>query len=186
VGALLFGWLLFGEHLTWLQALLAAVLIASAVIAALGTHAAHEIQPDVKRGGIFMAVMALLMAIIAVLLRDLAEDSHPLLMAWAWEFGSGLVLVGPLLWIYRRGCGPFLPQRIWQIALASSPTVVGSGANVMALTLGKLGLWGALGGTQVLFTAVLGAWWHRETVGARRWLCFAAAAAAIAGLSLSR
>jgi hypothetical protein len=29
--------------------------------------------------------------------------------------------------------------------------------------------WGALGGTQILFTAWLGALWHHEALGLRRW-----------------
>ena len=68
------------------------------------------------------------------------------------------------------------------IALASSPTVIGSGFSAVALTMGSLGVWAAVAGTQVLFSAVLGAWWHKELIGARRWACFLVAAVAIGGL----
>ena len=71
-----------------------------------------------------------------------------------------------------------------RIAVAAAPTVVGSGAALMALSRGALGLWGALAGTQVLFTALLGVYWHAEAMGRRRWLCFAIAAAAVSGLAL--
>jgi drug/metabolite transporter (DMT)-like permease len=56
---------------------------------------------------------------------------------------------------------------------------------VLALEFGELGLWGALGGTQILFTAALGALWHRETLGSRRWLFMTLAAAAVAGLAMA-
>lgn len=181
--ALVIGWTVLGDTLTWQQVVLALGLIASAVVAAPGRHAAHEIQPDVGRGALFAITAALLMAWIALLVRELAMETHFFLTAWAWEFGSGVVLLPALLWHYARERKPGHVARWGQIMLASSPTVVGSGASMLALTLGQLGLWAAMGGTQVLFTALFGAWWHRETVGRRRMLCFVIAAAAVAGLA---
>jgi len=127
-----------------------------------------------------------LMSWIAFLVRGLALDTNYFLTAWAWEFGSGIVLVGPLIWSFRRVGLAGLTTRWWRILVASSPTVVGSSASLAAMTLGKLGLWAAMGGMQVLLTALLGALWHRETVGIRRWLCFAVAALAVAGLAYVR
>lgn len=184
--ALFLGWTWLGETLAWQQVGLALVLIASAIVAAPGQHATHEIQPDVRRGALYALGSALAMAFIAVLVRGLARETHPLLTAWAWEFGSGLVLVPVLLWHYRNEPQPGYLARWHSILVASSPTVVGSGASMLALTLGQLGLWAAMGGTQVLFTALLGAWWHRETVGWRRWVCFATAAGAVYGLASFR
>jgi multidrug transporter EmrE-like cation transporter len=63
---------------------------------------------------------------------------------------------------------------------------VASGASVLALGFGELGLWGALGGTQILFTATLGAAWHHETLGWRRGLAMLLTMAAVAGLALAR
>lgn len=57
---------------------------------------------------------------------------------------------------------------------------------MVALKLGNLGLWAAMGGTQVLLTAWFGSLWHRERMGFRRWLCFATAAASVAGLAWFR
>jgi drug/metabolite transporter (DMT)-like permease len=184
--ALMLGWLVVGETLAWPQIALAVLLIASAVVAAPGQHAAHEIQPDIRRGAVYALAAALLMGWIALLVRGLSHTTHPFLTAWAWEFGSGLILVPVLVWQYRREPAPGHPRRWARIMLASSPTVVGSGASMLALTLGPLGLWAALGGTQVLFTALFGAWWHRETVGWRRWGCFGVAALAVAGLAQFR
>jgi drug/metabolite transporter (DMT)-like permease len=181
--ALLLGWVILGDQLAWQQVALAAVLIASAVVAAPGRHATHEIQPDIRRGAAYAIAAALIMAVIALLVRQLARETDPLLTAWAWEFGSGLILIPVLFWYDRRGENPGRVGRWWRILVASSPTVIGSGASMWALKLGELGLWAAMGGTQVLFTALFGAWWHHETVGGRRWLCFLAAAAAVAGLA---
>ncbi len=184
IASVLMGAVLFGERLTPAQAAFSVLLVGSAVVAALGSHAAHEIRPNIPRGAALAIAAGSLLAVAAVLTKRLALETHPLLTAWAWEFGSGLILAGPLLWRWRRGVPPGLWRRFGRITWASSPTVVGSGASIAALTLGALGLWGALAGTHLLFTAVLGVLWHRETMGARRWLSFATAAAAIAGLTL--
>lgn len=186
VGGLLLGWLVLRENLAALQVGLAALLVASAIVAATGEHATHEIKPNIRLGAIVGIAAAALMSWIAYLVRELSNATHPLLTAWAWEFGSGVVLIVPLLWSLRRDRAEGLLPRWWRILLASSPTVVGSGASMIAVTLGQLGLWAAMGGTQVLMTALLGALWHHETVGVRRWLCFAVAALAVAGLALVR
>jgi drug/metabolite transporter (DMT)-like permease len=185
-GAVIVGWTVLGDQLAWQQVVLACVLIASAVVAAPGRHATHEIKPDVLRGAAVALVAGLLMVWIALLVRNLSRATHPFLTAWAWEFGSGLVLVPALLWQHRGANLSGHPRRWRRILVSSSPTVIGSGANMYALILGKLGLWAAMGGTQVLITALLGAWWHHETVGLRRWLCFAAAAIAVYGLAQFR
>ncbi len=57
---------------------------------------------------------------------------------------------------------------------------------MLALDFGELGLWGALTGTQILFTAALGALWHHEALGRLRWALMTVAAAAVAALALVR
>jgi len=184
IASLLFGAFLFGERLSLSQGLLCVVLIGAGVLAALGGHAAHEIQPDIKKGALLAFGAGLFLSVAAVLTKRLAMATHPMLTAWAWEFGAGAILVAPLLFQWRRGVPAGLLARFRSTAAASAPTVLGSGASIAALSLGALGLWGALAGTQVLFTAVLGVVWHREVMGVRRWLCFLTAAAAVSGLTL--
>lgn len=183
-GSILFGWWFFGESLTAAQLGLAIVLVGSAVVAAPGVHASHEIVPDVRRGALVALAAAILMAVVVLLVARLARETHPFLAAWAWEGGAGVVFLVPLAWRARGTPINELTRRILRIAVASAPTAVGSGASVFALSLGAIGVWGALAGTQVLFTAVLGAVWHREIMGLRRWICFGVAAAAVSGLAL--
>ena len=175
----------FGERLSAAQGGLCLVLVGSAVVAAFGEHAAHEIQPNIPKGGALALAAGACLGLAAVMTKRLSSETHPLLTAWAWEFGAGAILVAPLVWRWwRNGLQPGLPRRFVRTALASSPTVVGSGASMIAIGLGPLGVWGAVAGTQVLFIALLGVHWHREAMGPRRWLCFVAAAAAVAGLAL--
>jgi len=186
VCSLLLGFGVLDEHLAPSSLGFAAVLVLSAAVASLGEHGRHDIEPDVPKGTLLTLAAALLMAVVALLVKRLAQATDPLLTAWAWELGAGLVLVLPWLWRRRARLDRAVAQRFLRIGRAASPTAIGSAASVLALKLGELGLWGALAGTQVLFTAALGALWHRELVGWRRWLCFASGAAAVAGLALTR
>ena len=184
--SVLIGWGVLGERLTPLEVGLCAVIIVSGVAAALGSHGVQEIEINVPRGAALTLVAATLMACAIFGVKRLAHATHPLLVAWAWELGAGLILLGPALLRGKADSLTSMGPRFWSISLAALPTALASGASVLALGFGELGLWGALGGTQILFTAGLGAWWHNETLGLRRWLCMGTAVAAVAGLALAR
>lgn len=184
VASVLLGAAVFGERLSTPEAAFCVLLVGSAVVAAFGEHAAHEIEPDIPKGTAFALLSGAFLGISALITKRLAAETHPFLTAWAWEFGAGAILVPALLLQWRHGVPAGFARRCLRTALASAPTVIGSGASMAALNLGPLGVWGALGGSQVLFTALIAVRWHREHMGLRRWLCFAAAAAAVAGLAL--
>ena len=184
--SLFIGWLALDERLTSVQVLLSILLVASGAAVALGTHADAEIQIDVPRGALLTVAAGTLMACAVYGVKHLARETHPLLAAWAWEVGAGLILLGPAL--IRPSTPPPadpLARRFARVAIAALPTALASGASILALDFGELGLWGALGGTQILFTASLGALWHKESLGPRRWAFMLVAAAAVAGLALA-
>jgi drug/metabolite transporter (DMT)-like permease len=183
LGSVLLGALVLGEKLSLGVVLWCSVIVLSALFAAAGEHANHEIEPRLVPGIALALAGASLLAVVALLMKGLAERTHPLLAAWAWEFGAGLVLLPALL--FCRSSPRTLPRHFARVALASSPTAIGSSASIVALGSGRLGLWGALAGTQVLFTAVLGVLWHRELMSFRRWACFVAASIAIADLAFN-
>jgi drug/metabolite transporter (DMT)-like permease len=186
IGGVAFGIGFFGERFSVLQLALAGVLVLSTVGAALGGHAAHEIQPNIPRGSLLAVAGAACLAVAALFTKHLATATDPFLTAWAWEFGSGAILLPPLVLAWRRrGIEPGLARRFLRIGAAASPTAIGSSASMLALNLGPLGLWGAIAGTQLLFSALLGVLLHRETMGWLRWLCLGAASATIAILAFT-
>jgi drug/metabolite transporter (DMT)-like permease len=182
--SLLIGWGLLGERSSALEVALCVVLVGSGAAVALGSYAPQEIQVDVPRGALLTLAAALLMACAMYGVKSLARETHPLLTAWAWEAGSGLILLGPALLRRSEAVEVGLGRRFITIATAALPTALASGASVLALDFGELGLWGALGGTQILFTAALGALWHHERLGLRRWVFMMIAMAAVAGLAI--
>jgi drug/metabolite transporter (DMT)-like permease len=184
VAGVVLGAVVLGERLTPLQLALAALLVAAAMAAAPGRHATHEIQPRLVPGTLLIGTAGILLAVVALFGARLSRASDPLLVAWVWEAGAGFVLLPLALWrAWRGGWPPGLAGRVWRIGLASAPTVVGSGATMLALKAGALGLWAAVGGTHILFSVALGRWWHGEPLGVRRLACFATAAAAVGGLA---
>jgi drug/metabolite transporter (DMT)-like permease len=184
--SLLIGWAVFDERLTALQVVLCVVLVGSGVGVALGTHTGAEIEVDARRGAAYTLSAGAVMACAMTFVKLLARDTHPLLAAWAWEFGAGAILLVPAMFRPAAATADPVPVRFLRVALASLPTALASGASVLALDFGELGLWGALGGTQILFTAAIGALWYDEALGRRRWALMMVAAAAVAGLALAR
>jgi drug/metabolite transporter (DMT)-like permease len=184
--SLLAGWLLLDERLSPLQIALCVVLVGSALAAALGSHVVQDIEVDIPRGALLTVLAGVLMIAAVFGVKLLAHATHPLLAAWAWEFGAGLILLGPVLWRARQETTAEAPVSFRRVALAALPTALASGASVLALDFGELGLWGAIGGTQILFTAALASVWQREALGPRRWLCMAVSTIAVAGLALTR
>jgi drug/metabolite transporter (DMT)-like permease len=185
-GSVLLGWLVLGERLTPLEVGLCVCLVGSAVTVALGQHSAAEIELNVPRGALLTLCAGVLMVCAVLGVKHLAAATHPLLAAWAWELGAGLILLAPALLRARHTAPAALAERFWRVARAALPTALASGASVLALGFGELGLWGALGGTQILFTATLGAAWHHETLGWRRGLAMLITMASVAGLALAR
>jgi drug/metabolite transporter (DMT)-like permease len=183
-GSLVVGWFALNERLGSLQLFCCLVLGLSALGAALGDHTTPSLKPQIVSGTIWSLLSAFFIVGATFIVRRLANEVDPFLVGWAWEFGVGLVLLFPLAWQYRKtGITPW--RRIVKIAWASSPTAIGTGASMVALTQGALGLWAALSGTQVLFTAFLGWLWHQERIGFWRWVAFGAIASAVAGLAIA-
>ncbi len=186
VGGVALGVGFLGESFSAAQVGWCTLIVGSAVLAAIGDHSSDELVVDVPRGAALALGSATLIAIAALFFARLARATHPLLVAWSWEFGIGLLLLVPLLWQQRGAWEPGVTRRFLRVGLAASPTVIGSAASGVALTLGPLGMWSALAGTQALFTAGLGVLWHRERMGARRWICFLLGAVGVFGLALAR
>jgi drug/metabolite transporter (DMT)-like permease len=182
--SLLLGWGVLDERLSAIQVALCVVLVVSGAGVALGSHADAAIEVDVPRGAALTLAAGIVMAGAMTGVKFLARETHPLLAAWAWEFGAGAILLAPALLRRTAPSADPVGVRFKHVALASLPTALASGASVLALDFGELGLWGALAGTQILFTAGLGALWHHEALGRLRWALMTVAAAAVAALAL--
>jgi drug/metabolite transporter (DMT)-like permease len=163
-----------------------ALVVVSGVLSAMGDHSTEKLTANVPRGAVLTLATSALLSVGAFFFARLARATDPMLVGWAWEFGIGAMLTVPLLWRRRGRLLPGVARRFLRTGLCSLPTVVGTGATALALTLGPLGVWSALAGTQALLSAALGAAWHREKLGPRRWSYFVLGALGIAGLAVTQ
>lgn len=185
VGGLVLGAWVLGERLSGGELGWCALIVASGMLSALGDHSTEKLVANVPKGAALTVGAAVLLSVAVLSFARLARATNPLLVAWVWEFGIGVLLVVP--WLLRRGSiEPGVARRFFSTGLHSLPTVAGTGLSAVALTLGPLGLWSAIAGAQALVSAALGAAWHREKLGARRWACFVLGALGIAGLALAQ
>lgn len=174
------------EHFGLIELGWSALIVTAAVLAALGDHSSDGLTVNVPKGALITLASAALMSVAALLFARLARATDPLLLGWCWEFGAGAVLLAPLFWRQRGRWEPGIGPRFLRTALFSLPTVIGTGASAVALTLGPLGVWAALAGTQALVSAGLGAAWHHERIGPRRWFYLALGALGVCGLAAAR
>jgi drug/metabolite transporter (DMT)-like permease len=176
----------FGERFSVVELGWCALVVISGILAALGDHSTEKLTANVPKGAALTLATSALLSVAAFFFARLARATDPMLIGWVWEFGIGAVLVPVVLWRRRGRLEPGVARRFSQTALRSLPTVAGTGATAVALTLGPLGVWSALAGTQALLSAALGAAWHRERIGGLRWSYFVLGALGIAGLALAQ
>lgn len=183
LGGLAVGILYFHEALGMGTLFFCALLTAASIVLSLGDHSTHELEnPKIMRGILLSLAcggwISLAMADMTVLLRA----THPLLAGWAWEFLIGIFCLPLLLVDWPVASAWNWWQRGWRIAVAGSPTVIGTGASFWAVSFGPMSISSVFSGLQAAFIAMLGAYWHREKIGPVRWLLIALTVLSIAGI----
>lgn len=186
VGGIGLGTGLLGERFGPAELAWCGLVVVSGVLSALGNHSTETLTANVPKGAALTLTTSALLSVAAFSFARLARATDPLLVGWVWEFGIGALLTVPVLARRRGRLAPGVLRRFLRTGLCSLPTVVGTGATSIALTLGPLGIWSALAGAQALLSAALGAAWYREKLGALRWSYLALGALGIAGLAFAQ
>lgn len=182
LGSAFFDWLLLGERLGPASLAWAVALAGSSVAMCLGTPPEEADQRVDLRKGVPLILAGTVAGCWSLApYAQLVRLSDPILAAWAWELVCGLMAL-PLLLVWRpRG---IRWKQVGRVALAVTPTAIGSGATATALTLGPMGVAYAFVGLQSIITALIGLRVHGERLGWWRWVLIALSAVAIAGMTL--
>jgi drug/metabolite transporter (DMT)-like permease len=186
IGGIGLGTWFLEEHFSIVELGWCSLIVVSGVLAAMGDHSTDNLTANVPKGAVLTLTTSALLSVAAFSFARLARATDPMLVGWVWEFGIGVVVMVPLLLRRRARFEAGVLRRFFVTGLYSLPTVVGTGATALALTLGPLGIWSALAGAQALLSAALGAAWHREKIGARRWSYFVLGAIGIGGLAFAQ
>ncbi|MCB0325171.1 MAG: DMT family transporter [Bdellovibrionales bacterium] len=168
----LLGAVLFDEHLSSPQLLLIAALLVGVI--ALGCSKTTGRRPEefnLPRGFGSCLLFGVFLGTGYTIIGAASRQSHPFLVGYTWEFTIGLVALALSGW--RRGFRAPLQwisfRRFGILALYSAPTVLGTGAYALAMTLGPIGIATAIIGTMMVSNTVLAMFLFGERPTRRQW-----------------
>lgn len=168
------GLIWFGEVPTAIELVLAGVLI----FGIAGLSLQKSITPTIDSRSWIGILLTLLSAIVTAVafttMSQVARDLDPFVAGYMWEGLIGVValLFGLIRWI---GWGTKIAENInWheigRITLVSWPTLLGTGAFGLAVTLGPIGVANAIGSSGIFVATILGGWLYHEKMTHRQWL----------------
>lgn len=172
--AIVVGSMFLGQHLTLTSQILIFALAASAVVLGFGHQHFDHLDGRVARGLSLSLLAGIPGAGTKMLLARITNDVTPLVAGYVWEVSIGLasaVLIGCIFLCRREHVQRVSIKTALGIALASSPTLLGTGAFALAITMGPLSLVQAIGsGTSLVLMGVLPAIFYHEHLKLRQWI----------------
>ena len=180
--------LFLGEALSSIQLLLIAMILCTVI--GLGiTKSAHLVLPtrNPRKGLFYSLLFGVFLGSAYSVVGESSRRFHPLLVAYLWEFGIGIIAA--IVCFARKKTGgsglQALPvKRLITLALFSSPTAVGTGAYATATTLGPLGIATAIIGTMMVCNTILARILYHERLVLKQWTLLLVACAFLALLRL--
>ncbi len=156
---ILWVFLFFGETLSMISFVFIGIIILGVLPLVLtkNTHMTH-LNSNIFRGILFVSLGVFFGSLSFFTMSIAATHTHPLVTGYFWEVSIGLIA---LLFVSIRGLmGKTKLHRIslrefGSIALAASPTVIGSGALPMAMAIGPVGIAQSLCGSGAVLVSVL-------------------------------
>ena len=185
----LLGMVFFREFLSWRQAVLIALILVCVLMIGL-TRSPVPISRVARpsRGILLCLVFSLFISSALIILSSISRRLDPMLTAYLWEsiigvFACVIALVRSA--IYRRPVWRIAPREVLRIALYSSPTLIGSGAYMLAVTMGPVGIVSAVNSTMIVVSTLLARVLFKERIGHRQAILLAIAFCLVALLSLA-
>ena len=183
-------WIFLGEVLSVPASVLITVILLATLW--LGIIRQNQKEGDLKvyqlyQGIVFVTVQGLLVAGAFILFSDAARQHNPLVVSYFWEIGIGilLMLIGLLRWKFiGTPLQKISLKTFWKILLVCSPTLVGTGLFAVAVTIGPIGIVGAIGVGSIFISAVLSYWIYHEKPKRIEWFVMSLIALGIIGLRL--
>ncbi len=159
----------FKRALSWEQLVLIGLLLLVLSSLSLGRESKRLTRGDgVLYGILYGIISGSLVAIAFTIVGELSKDSHPLLVGYVWEFTIGIVTAALAV---SRGCllpgkglAPISRALFTKILIYSSPTILGTGFYLTALTLGPLPVAMALLSTTIIFSIIFGSLMYQEHI----------------------
>lgn len=186
----LLGMIVFREFLSWRQVVLIALILACVLLIGFSKSPVPISQvARPSRGILLCLVFSLFVSSALIILSSISRRLNPMLTAYLWESIIGVyacIIVLVRSAIYRRHLWRVLPRDILRILLYSSPTAIGTGAYMLAVTMGPVGIISAVNSTMIVVSTLLARVLFKERISPRQTILLAIACALVALLSLAQ
>ncbi|MCF7905898.1 DMT family transporter [Candidatus Gracilibacteria bacterium] len=188
IALFLLGLFFFQERVSFAQAVFVAVILISGFVLAFQKNSFIHLDTHATKG-IFMGLLGAILAAISIfLMSKIARELNPFISAYIWESVIGVCAL--ILALLRDKFSRFKLQKVswrefWRIGLVSSPTLVGSGASALAVTLGPIGILHTIGASGIFTTLILSRFLYGEKIRIAQWIIIMIMALGIVGLKLA-
>lgn len=173
------------EHIAKEKLILIACIVAISIWLGAQRNPMKHLNNRLVNGVLLVVTASALICVTKFALTILSRTTDPLSSAYFWEISIAFstVIIGML----RMLVTGTKPQRISMkiflgIAACASPTLIGTGAYALAVTLGPVVITEAIGGGAPMVAALLAHWMYQEKLTRHQWIAIALILVAIAGL----
>lgn len=185
----LWGFIAFHEKLNWVQGLVIAVILSCVV--GLGVSRSRVALGQVAhphKGLLLCLIYGLCISLAFTLLSYVARKLNPFLAAYCWETLIGIISFGitvvrkslahrPVFSISRRDTATIL--------LFCSPTLIGTGAYMLAVTLGPVSIVAAVNTAVIVISTILARIFFKEKAALLQWTLLLLICALLVALHLA-
>ncbi len=180
------GALLFDEFLRWPQWLMVGVILLGVGTLVLRKEDFAHLDDQFWVGVSYAVGSASLAALSFALIGEVVKRGHsPYLVAYIWECGMLLPLAVVLLGRWAMGQAPLAPtttQQKLQIGGWASWTLLGTGAYIIAASLGPVSVLGAIANLSIVSSTLISWWLYGERLSLRSLIAMAIVVAGVIGL----
>lgn len=181
------GMIFFGEYLSTLEFLFIFVILFGGVFLATRKNSFPHLDGRTSRGIALCVLTGFIGMGMILLLTEVSRNLSPFVAGYFWEILIGILsfAIAMLRWGIK---GKPIQKISWRlfglIALASWPTILGTGGFTLAITLGEVGIASAIGASGILMTTILSHFLYQEKMTRAQWFALLIVAIGIAGLKV--
>jgi len=191
VGIIFIAWIFLGESLSLEMIALVGLILAASIWLGLGrrtqTQDQHLRSFNAGIGALYLITQGILVAIAFTLFAVASRQHEPLVVGYFWELMIGVLLLiggwGRRL-ITKKKLEVISLKTFSKILLVCAPTLIGTGAFALAITLGPIGIASVISVGAIFVTAALSYFIYHEKPLHTEWIGMAVIALGIIGIKL--
>jgi len=185
--AFIIGYWWFGESSSLIELALVVFILLGAIGLSFQKKDFAHLDNNAARGIALSLLAALIGTLMFGFITKISRGMNPFIAGYIWE---SLIAVFATILVFGRQWlgGKTVARMSWsqfkKLALVCSPTLLGTGAALLALTKGDLGILTAIGAGGIFVTILLSHWLYHEKLSRTQLLWIVLIVAGIVGLKL--